>query len=167
MSTSVSCTPLLALVRTTCTPSVFQSDTNVIQPHMMLRPTTRCASTSERGVSAQRQSSRFAPRRVSLSSVSAVMCCRSVGTAARGKPATLERPMPGNVQHLRQCCRWCRSGWPSSCKTRRHGGRNVRRRLQRSTSTSGNRVRCSRQSWGQFVPSNCASRSVSWCIAAR
>lgn len=38
MSTSVSCTPLLAFVQTTCTPSVFQSDTNVIQPHMDAAP---------------------------------------------------------------------------------------------------------------------------------
>ena len=31
------------------------------------------------------------------------MFCRSVGIVARGKPATLNRTMPGIVQHLSQC----------------------------------------------------------------
>jgi hypothetical protein len=80
----------------------------------------------------------------------------NVGAADAGQCPTSETmPATGAAQDGRPAVKYGATGG------------NVRRRLQRSTSTSGNRVRCSGQSWGQFVPSNCASRSVSWCIAAR
>jgi len=103
MSTSVSCSPLLALAQTTRTPFVFQQEPKAIRPHIMLRTTTRYASIGAPRRTAQRNSSRFVPCSVSMPLESALMFCRSVGIVARGKPATLNRTMPGIVQHLSQC----------------------------------------------------------------